>query len=142
MGSSSEYGKNNSPLKENLKCRPNSIYGKSKLLATNYLMEQHKFYKFPAVILRLFQAYGPNQKTNRLLPFVIEGCLNNISFDCSTGKQKRDFIYIDDLIKIIFVCLKNKRAIGEIFNVGVSNPIRIKDIIYLYRIEISIFLIA
>ena len=42
MGSSAEYGNNQSPLKENFNCKPKSTYGKAKLLSTKYLIKKHK----------------------------------------------------------------------------------------------------
>ena len=48
--------------------------------------------------MRLYQVYGENQDLNRFIPIVIDACLKNKSFPCSEGKQKRDFIYIDDLV--------------------------------------------
>ena len=49
------------------------------------------------------------------------------------GKQLRDFIYIKDLIKVIYKCLGNKKTIGQIINVGSGKPIRIKDIILIVQ---------
>ena len=42
MGSSGEYGKAKSPQKESIKCRPQSIYAKSKFLASKYLLNLYK----------------------------------------------------------------------------------------------------
>ena len=42
---------------------------------------------------------------------------------------KRDFIFIDDLIKAIFKTIKTKKAKGEIFNLGSSSPIKVKNVI-------------
>ena len=61
IGSSSEYGKINSPHKENLNGKPSTIYGKSKLMASKYLFRFSKKYKFPFTIIRFYQVYGPKQ---------------------------------------------------------------------------------
>ena len=122
IGSSAEYGKSKSPQKENFICNPKSIYGRAKLMATEHLLKLNKKYKFPCTILRLYQAYGPYQDPNRLISFTIENCLNNRKFPCSDGLQYRDFIYIDDVVDAIIKCLKNKKASGEIFNVGSGKP--------------------
>ncbi len=129
LGSSLEYGNIKSPLKESFSCKPNSIYGKSKLLATNYLVNSKVFNKSSIIILRLFQAYGPRQETNRLIPHVIDKCIQNKKFNCTSGTQRRDFIYIDDLIDLIILCLKNKNNTNGIFNVGSGKPKKIKYII-------------
>ncbi len=130
MGSSSEYGVSKSPISENFACKPKSVYGKSKLLASKFLLKTFKLHNFPVIIFRLFQTYGPSQAVNRLIPITIHSCLSNKFFDCSSGLQYRDFVHIEDLIKAIFLSLNNKKAIGQIINIGCGKPIKVKNIIY------------
>jgi nucleoside-diphosphate-sugar epimerase len=129
IGSSMEYGKKKSPQKENMNCNPLSVYGKSKLLASKYLLGLHKKENFPVTILRLYQVYGPYQDQNRFIPIIINSCKKKINFPCSNGKQYRDFLYIDDLVDAIFACFKKTSAIGKIINIGNGKPIKIKKII-------------
>ena len=130
IGSSSEYGKAQSPHDEKMKCQAILSYGVSKLKATNYLLDLYKKSNFPVAILRLYQVYGPGQKTNRLIPFVIKNCIQKKKFNCSHGLQSRDFIYIDDLTNAIKLILStNKKIHGKIFNVGFGRSIKLKNII-------------
>ena len=129
IGSSSEYGNSRSPLKEKSLCNPLMIYGRSKLMATNFLLNQYKLNSFPVTILRFFQVYGPSQKPNRLIPIVINSSLKNKKFKCSDGQQLRDFLYVDDAIEAILKSLKNKKAKGKIINIGYGKPIKVKKII-------------
>ena len=132
MGSSLEYGSLNSPHKEEMKTnvrKLRSVYASSKLKATNYLILLNKKYDFPCTILRLYLTYGPKQDQNRLIPIIINSCLKNYKFDCSDGKQFRDFLYIDDLINLIICVLKNKSSRGEIINTGSGKTQKIKDVI-------------
>ena len=132
MGSSLEYGNIICPQKENAvisKSNIKSIYALSKFLASNYLINLYKKFKFPVTILRLYLTYGPDQDLNRLLPIVIVSCLKDNKFDCSNGKQYRDFIYIDDLTDLIINALVNKRAVGEIINAGSGKKLNVKKII-------------
>jgi len=138
IGSSAEYGKINSPVKEEDLCRPISKYGKSKLKASNYLQNKIKKNNFPAAILRLFQPYGPNQKKEMLVPFVINSCLKDEKFDCTIGTQKRDFLYIDDLINLFFLCFANKKIIGKTLNVGSGEQSSVKKIINMIKEEIKL----
>ena len=69
------------------------------------LLSLYKNYNFPAIILRLYLVYGPNQDTNRIIPYTILNSLLDNDFHCSSGKQYRDFLYIDDL-QAIFKTLK------------------------------------
>ena len=129
VGSSGEYGKIKSPQIELCVGNPKSIYARSKFLASNYLLNLYKKTKFPITILRLYQAYGPGQDTNRFIPIVIDACLRNKKFDCSDGKQLRDFIYIDDVINVIIKSLSSSKSKGEIFNIGTGKPKKIKNVI-------------
>lgn len=132
MGSSLEYGNKKSPQNENMKLDPNnlkSIYSKSKLLATNFLLKKYKDEKFPVTVFRLYLTYGPGQDTNRLIPIVIQNCLKNIKFPTSKGDQLRDFLYIDDVVNILIRSITKKNIDGQIFNLGSGSPILVKKVV-------------
>ncbi len=129
IGSSSEYGKLKSPHDEKKFSLPNSIYGKSKYLATQHLLTLYKKKNFPVTILRLYQTYGPQQDTNRLIPFIIKSCIKDEKFPCSAGTQLRDFVHVNDIIRSIFKCFENNKAIGNIINIGSGKPIKVRQII-------------
>ena len=129
IGSSSEYGKIPSPQKEIKLGKPKMIYGKSKMKASKFLLKKFKTNKFPVVILRLYQVYGPNQSINRLIPFVIYSSLKDKVFPCSSGFQKRDFLFIDDVISAIMLALKKSKCNGKIINIGFGKSYKVKNII-------------
>jgi nucleoside-diphosphate-sugar epimerase len=131
IGSSIEYGRAKSPQLENLDKFKNtySYYGKAKQLSTKYLLNLFKKKKFPVTILRFYLVYGPYQSRNRVVPITISNALKDSDFDCSEGKQLRDFLHIDDAIRAIIKSLRNKKASGEIINIGWGKPTKIKDII-------------
>jgi nucleoside-diphosphate-sugar epimerase len=132
IGSSLEYGRSHSPHKETIKCNLNSIksiYGKAKLLSSIYIIDLFKKTKFPSTVLRLYLVYGPKQDVNRFLPITIKGCLENKKFACSKGDQLRDFTYVDDAVDAMIKTLTNKRARGEIINIGSGKPRMIKKVI-------------
>ena len=129
MGSSAEYGNVKSPQKENAKCNPKSVYGQAKLLSSIYLIDLFKKQKFPSIILRLYNTYGPRQDLNRFIPIIISGCIKNEKFPCSKGNQLRDFLHIDDVVDAILKSLTSKNARGQIINIGSGKPRIIKKII-------------
>lgn len=128
IGSGMEYGRLRSPQKEHFRCQPKSIYALSKFLSTEHLLSLYKKEKFPAVILRLYQVYGPNQDKNRLIPIIIDGCKHDKSFPCSSGEQFRDFLFIDDLIDALLKCFDAKVE-GKIINIGSGKVTKVKQII-------------
>ena len=141
IGSSVEYGDAKSPQKENNKTDVKmlkSTYGKAKLMATNYLLKLNKKHNFPCTIIRLYLVYGPYQDKNRLIPHTLNECLNDNAFMCSSGKQYRDFLFVDDLIKAIFKCFNNQKSIGEIINIASGKPRNVKKVILFIKKNINL----
>lgn len=131
IGSSVEYGFSKSPQKEENKIDVNkikSVYGRSKLMSTNYLIRTYRQKNFPVLILRPYLIYGPGQSLDRLIPITIINCLKNNSFSCSAGNQVRNFMYVKDFLKILYKLIFSKTN-GEVFNVGSSKNHRVKFII-------------
>jgi len=138
IGSSMEYGHNSSPQAESKICRPKSRYGKAKYLATRHLIKLYLKHEFPAVILRPYQIYGPQQDSNRLIPFVIKNCMKNNKFPCSSGKQSRDFLFISDFIKALYKTLKSENNTnGQVINIGYGKPYNLKKLINLIRSKLK-----
>lgn len=131
IGSSVEYGKINSPQIENNKNKQKtySAYGKAKLLSTKLLLNLKKKYDFPATIIRFYLIYGPYQDENRVVPITILNAIKDNEFNCSDGKQLRDFLHVDDAVRAIIKSLKNKKVSGEIINIGSGKPLKIKSTI-------------
>ena len=132
IGSSIEYGRLKSPHKEkdwHKVSNTSSHYGNAKLKATEYLINKFKCFNFPCNILRIYLCYGPGQDLNRFIPKLITSCLKNEEFLCSTCVQYRDFIYIDDLVNLIFLILNKSQNYGEIFNAGSGTPVQLKKIV-------------
>ena len=135
IGSGLEYGNARSPHKETFPIKPNSNYASAKGKATSHIFKIKKKC-FPTIVIRPYQVYGPNQDCNRLIPIVVTNCLQNQSFPCSSGKQFRDFLYIDDFVKIVFKLMTDKRKNNEIFNVGYGKATNIKKVINLIKMKI------
>ena len=82
------------------------------------------------IILRPYLIYGPYQDLNRILPIIITACIKKEKFACSDGKQYRDFLFIDDFVRLITKLLNERKILnGQIFNVGFGKPLKIKNII-------------
>lgn len=140
IGSGGEYGNSSPPHKEssitNIN-KINSVYFKSKLLSSMHLINLYIKFNFPITILRLYQAYGLKQDVNRLIPIVITNCIKGKKFNCSEGKQFRDFIFIDDVVKAIILSLKRSSAKGEIFNIASGKIIKVKKLIQIINSKVG-----
>ena len=137
IGSSLEYGKTKSPHKEKTMTKKvillKSVYAKSKLLSTNYCMNAFKKNFFPVIVLRPYLVYGPGQKIDRLIPFIISKSLTNKTFPCSSGVQLRNFLFVEDFVKAIFKTLTKKNVNGEIINIGSNNNLKVKKVILMIK---------
>ncbi len=133
IGSSLEYGNSKSPHCENKSKffvqKVKSIYAKSKLLSTRHCLDANRKFFFPVTILRPYLIYGPGQKTNRLIPFIVTQCLDGKVFNCSSGNQIRNFLFINDFINAVFMILKSKNTSGQIINIGSDKNLKVKSVI-------------
>ena len=84
---------------------------------------------YPCIVLRPFIVFGPEQKENRLIPYVINSCLNNEEFEISSGEKYRDFIYVDNFSEYIIKCLNNKSLFGEVINIGTGEKRSVRSVV-------------
>ena len=129
IGSSDEYGNAPAPQHEELREQPISPYSLAKSAGTQFLQMLHRTEDFPAVTLRLFLTYGPGQASNRFLPQIIRGCLDDETFPTSAGQQLRDFCYVDDTVSAITKALTQSEVEGGVFNVASGEAVTIRTMI-------------
>jgi len=129
IGSSDEYGLQSSPQNESMREMPETFYSLGKTCSTHFLLTMNKVFKFPCVILRLFIAYGPLQREERLIPYVIKNCLQNKKFYIKKKSVIRDFCFIDDVIEAILILMKSKNCYGNIFNIGYGKGYKVSDLV-------------
>ena len=129
IGSSDEYGNAPAPQHEEFRENPISPYSLSKVASTHFLQMLYRTENFPAVTLRLFLTYGPGQNTDRFIPQIIRGCMDDAKFPTSAGEQIRDFCYVEDTIRAILQSLSVPEAEGEVFNIASGKPVSIREMI-------------
>ncbi|NHI92301.1 MAG: SDR family NAD(P)-dependent oxidoreductase [Candidatus Lokiarchaeota archaeon] len=131
--SSSVYGEVKTlPIKEDDIVGPISPYGVSKLSAESYLLMYQKVFGVKVTILRYFNVYGKRQidsPYSGVIPIWFGKLLRNESpVIFGDGFQRRDFIYIRDIIQLNELAAIKKVAIGEIFNAGISVACSINEL--------------
>jgi len=93
--------------KEN--CCPISLYGKSKLKAEKFLQDKAEI---PYTIIRSVSVFGPYD-TDFLTVFKM--VKYGIKVKCGFKEKFISLIYVKDLVKLLILAMKNKKADGEIF---------------------------
>lgn len=118
-GSSSEYGFNNKPMRENDFCDPISYYGATKLAATQICKVFAQINNKSIVTFRLFSAYGPYEEPSRFIPTIVKSLIKREEIKITPGSQRRDFTYVDDISDAFLKALVlGKKIQGEIINLG------------------------
>jgi dTDP-glucose 4,6-dehydratase len=106
---------------ENTPLDPHSPYSASKTSADLFVKAYADTYKLPVTITRCSNNYGPYQFPEKLIPLMINNCLNKKSLPVyGDGMQIRDWLYVEDHCKAIDMVLQKGRA-GEVYNVGGHN---------------------
>ena len=115
--SSSVYGnKSLTKFSESMNKTPSSLYGFSKLVLEEIAEFQSRRHNIKFICLRFFTVFGPRGRPDMAVFTFINKILNNKKIDLyNNGNNKRDFTYIDDLIKMIIYILKNEKNINKNF---------------------------
>ena len=124
--------------------RPNTVYGKSKLKAEEYLKSLNNF---PYLILRPTGVYGPRDRDYFILMKAVKRGLN---VGAGFKKQLLSFIYSEDLVDAIFLLLEKRVTRREFlvsdgdcytdkeFNAIVQEALQRKRVL---RLKIPLFLV-
>ena len=130
-GSGSEYRLEgvDRPITEEHALECYKLYGASKaagtLCATALAAARH----IPFAACRIFGVYGPGEAPHRLLPCLMKGMHSNERIPLSSGRQQRDFLFVDDVIDaLVRVAGALEREPRQfILNVGTGRPISVRD---------------
>lgn len=106
---------------ETMPLMPNSPYSASKASADLIVRAYHKTFGMPVNISRCSNNYGPYQFPEKLIPLMINNCLNNKDLPVyGDGMQIRDWLHVEDHCSAIDAVL-HRGSNGEIYNIGGNN---------------------
>jgi dTDP-glucose 4,6-dehydratase len=98
--------------------KPNSPYAASKAAADLLVQSYIRTYKFPAIIIRPSNNYGPWQYPEKLIPLAILRILEGGKIPVyGKGQNVREWLYVDDCARGI-LAIMNKGKIGAVYNLG------------------------
>jgi nucleoside-diphosphate-sugar epimerase len=131
IGSYKEYSANDIPFKETDALFPVSSYAISKACTEMFCMAYHKIHNLPMTSIRFSTVYGPNQPDKNLIPHLIESGIQGKTLKLTKGEQKRELLYVSDVIAVLEKASLNSKTYGEIINVGTGEEYSLKEIIKL-----------
>ncbi|MBM4231726.1 MAG: ADP-glyceromanno-heptose 6-epimerase [Gammaproteobacteria bacterium] len=117
---------------------PLNVYGYSKRLFDDFYRAEMRRVKSPVAGLRYFNVYGPREGHKGKMASVILHFLQQLrtgdsmklfegSDGFGPGEQRRDFIYVDDVVRVNLWLLDNPRVCG-IFNCGTGESRSFNDV--------------
>lgn len=129
--SSSVYGDSAKlPMHEDdLPC-PMSPYGVTKLAAEHLCNLYQRNFSVPAVSLRYFTVYGPGQRPDMAFHRFISAMLRDEELVVyGSGKQTRDFTFIDDIIEANLAAAITENIEGRVYNIGGGSRISVNGVL-------------
>jgi len=118
------------PIHEEIAPHPVSPYGASKLAGEGYCSAYFRTFGVETVALRFSNVYGPgsSHKSSVVAKF-IGHCLRGEELEIyGNGNQTRDFIFIDDLVRAIFLAMTKDDIGGETFQIATNRETTIGEL--------------
>ena len=128
------YGdKEELPISEEATLEYKAPYGLHKAIGEEYSKLYSNFYDLNTVSLRYFNVYGPRKTAEGGYPMVIpiflqqrqEGKPLTIVGD---GKQTRDYVHVDDVVRANIRAWKSDVDNGNVFNIGAGTQVSVNEI--------------
>lgn len=121
------------PMGEDHPTRPHTVYGAAKLAGESYARAYSLTYRFPTVVVRPFNAFGPRSHhegdSGEVIPKFLIRAMNGIPpIIFGDGLQTRDFTFVDDTARAIGAAGVADGVIGETINVGSGEEITINEL--------------
>jgi len=103
------------PIDEISPLMPITNYGVSKIAAEEFIKAYSKVHGIKYSVLRFFNAYGPGQSTDFVIPEFVNNAINDKPITIhGSGLQVRAFCHVDDISNGISLCIK--KGDNEVFN--------------------------
>jgi len=138
LSTSAVYGEQKEyPTPESVKPNPMNPYAISKLIGEQYCKLFGDIYGLEWNAIRPFNAYGSRMPTSGIYTSAVATFINALKenkpfIKFGDGNQRRDFIYIDDLIEQI-VLMSTSKIHGEVFNCGFGKNYSINQMLNMVR---------
>ena len=132
--SSAVYGDCKSfPTSEDSRLDPASPYGLHKVMGEQYCALFEKIYDLETFSLRYFNVFGERQPLTGPYSLVMgifaNQLLNGLPLTINgDGEQRRDFIYVGDVIDANLACMTKKHSNDNTFNIGSGFNISVNEL--------------
>jgi nucleoside-diphosphate-sugar epimerase len=122
------YGDVEVPFREGSIVDPLSPYAVSKYAGEKFCRMLHRGKAWPIVVVRPFNAYGPAQSPDRVIPEIIVKALQGDRLAMTEGLQTREFNYVEDLADGFIRAATTEGIEGDVFNIGGGAEVSMRDL--------------
>lgn len=127
------YGRNQTPMVEDLVPQPEDPYGISKYAMELDLKEAKEMFGLDYVIFRPHNVYGEHQNIGDPYRNVIGIFMRQILTKqpltiFGDGEQVRAFSYIDDVAPVIAACIERPDTWNQVYNIGADKPWTVNEL--------------
>jgi nucleoside-diphosphate-sugar epimerase len=105
-----------------------SNYCISKRMFTRFVSSFNPSFRILHFILPTI--YGENEASERLIPYIVKNVLDEKELQFTDGEQLRQYVYVDDVIEIIFAAYKALLSSG-IYNIPGTELLTVKNVVEL-----------
>lgn len=116
-GSTSEFGGYNTPITGNEKDNPTDLYAATKVAIRKISYQYCKKNELNLNWLLITSIYGEGRNDSNLITYTIKSLLNNDVVKCTKLEQKRNYLYIDDLLSAMYL-IGEKGESNTIYPIG------------------------
>jgi nucleoside-diphosphate-sugar epimerase len=120
------YGPGDAPRLETDAVHPVTPYGVASLAAEQLCFLYRETAGLWVTVVRPFNIYGPGQGADKPVPLLLRAGLSGDRLPMTSGKQTRDFLYVDDAVEALVAVASSEGSDGEVYNVcsGVETEVR------------------
>lgn len=132
FGSADCYASSIIPLSYKTSFAPDSPYGFVKANGMNLVESLNRSNNFPGINLIPSLIYGPGQKPDMFIPSLILHILSKKEFKMTAGLQKRDYIFVSDVVDVVMKLIKTDSNFhfGKRFLLGSGENKSIRDLAF------------
>jgi nucleoside-diphosphate-sugar epimerase len=109
--------------------QPSNTYAASKAAAWQFCDMYSRSEGWPIRGATIFQAYGSHQPPNTLIPSAARAALDGEPFPMTSGEQKKDWIYIRDVVQGLVAVLETEVPPGATVELGTGQATSVRAVV-------------
>lgn len=108
-----------------------NVYAASKAAAWSFCQMYARTQAWPIQGAMIFQAYGPGQPGNTLIPSALKAALAGQDFPMTAGAQERDWVYVDDVARGVAAMFGRDLPPGTSVDLGTGRLTSVAEVVRL-----------